>query len=156
MPLAGSLKPTHAQAARGLCAATILVIGAICFIGCASAPSPPSVTPGTFTDLLTKVEPSMSKHVVAIECPSAGHQATLTRSLDEHMGRGVYITIRQPDGSVDYPPRTVMQRVATDIPVTTTLRVYLRVIPADAPANSDAPFVFAASAEGTVKVPTPP
>lgn len=145
------------QTTRGrVLAGLVLALCATCFIGCASAPPPPSVLPAGFAAFPARIVPNLGLHVVEFQCPSPGYQAFLTRSLDEHMGKGVYITIRQPDPGVNYPQRVVTQQVATDVPTTLTLNVYARLIPFDAPADSDQPFAIAASAQGSVKVPTPP
>lgn len=98
----------------------------------------------------------MGEHIVEFQCPTPGYQPTLTRSLDEHLGKGVYITLRSPDPGLNYAQRVVTQRIATDVPITTTLNVYVRLLPFDAPSDSDEPFAIASSAAGTVPVPQPP
>lgn len=141
---------------RLIAAALLSAASAISFIGCASAPPPPSVLPTAFSQIPTRIIPSMGDHVVEFECPTPGYQPTLTRSLDEHLGKGVYITLRSPDPAVNYPQRLVTQRIATDVPITSTLNVYVRLIPFDAPEDTDAPFAIAVSASGSVPVPQPP
>lgn len=141
---------------RLFAAAAIAAASAISFIGCASAPPPPSVLPTAFSQLPTHLLASMGEHVVEFQCPTPGYQPSLTRSLDEHLGKGVYITLRSPDPAVNYPQRLVTQRIATGVPITTTLNVYVRLIPFDASDDTDAPFAIAASAQGTVPVPQPP
>ncbi|MFA6044521.1 MAG: hypothetical protein WC718_06015 [Phycisphaerales bacterium] len=136
--------------------AALLGACATSFIGCASAPPPPSVLPTRFASIPTRIVPSMGMHIVELQCPTPGYQATLTRSLDEHMGKGVYITIRQPDPGVNYAQRLVTQQVATDVPTTLTLNVYARLLPYDAPADSDEPFSIAGSEKGSIPIPTPP
>lgn len=153
MPSSGTLN--HSTSRRVL-AALVFMSCATTFIGCASAPPPPSVLPTQFATFPARVIPSMGMHIAEFQCPTPGFQASLTRSLDEHLGKGVFITIRQPDPGVNYPQRVVTQQVATDVPTTLTLNVYARLLPYDAPADSDEPFSIAASAQGSIRMPTPP
>lgn len=69
-----------------------------------------------------------TRHLVLVEAPTPGWQATITRT---HRGLDiddVFITLRRPDPGVLYPQVIVQQQLLTNVLTTRPVRVYARVL----------------------------
>ncbi|MDX2131448.1 MAG: hypothetical protein SFY69_05295 [Planctomycetota bacterium] len=106
------------------------------------------MTDGGFSGPSVQVNSQERHHVIVVEAPSPGWEATLTRVLPGPGHREAYLTLRRPFPGALYPQVIVTQRVLTGVPTKEALRVYARIVDHDAPARSDEPFAQAAEARG--------
>jgi hypothetical protein len=116
-------------------------------IGCAGFDAVPAHTRGAFEALPARVDSAGREHVAVFAAPTPGYQIVLTRTLPGEGHRDAYVTIRQPNPAVMYAQVVVEQRVGTTVPTDEAVRVHARLVPHDAPAESDEPFAEAARAE---------
>lgn len=97
---------------------------------------PPEIAAGTNTGPAATVSERLGKHLAGFECPSPGWGATFDQLRDAPQGwTHAFITLRTPSPIFVYPQVLTRQEVLLDVPVTRPVRVYVRTVDHDAPAD---------------------
>ena len=125
---------------RGWRSARAASVGVACaslaLIGCALPKPPPEIAPGTSTGPSASIGERLGKHIAGFECPSPGWGAEFDQLRDAPQGwTHAFITLRTPSPIFVYPQVITRQEVLLEVPVTRPVRVYVRTVDHDSPAE---------------------
>jgi hypothetical protein len=138
-----------APSARGIapaCIAGALVV--IGLSGCVAPKPPPVIAPGEFQGpgvSLTRSAPAGSvapRHVVVIELPSPGWTPTLDQVRPAFRAGEAYITLWEPNPAFVFPQVVTPVKVATPIPSSDAIHVFMRTLPYATKLERDDPGTY--------------
>jgi len=129
-----------ARVLRTLTTLHLVALWAVVSIGCAGSAPAPEIGSERPAGIEPRLDTQAGEHVVVLTCPSPGYLPALTRVMDAHHHRNVFITVRRPNPAVSYTQQLVEQRVATGVPAAVPVWVYVRLIAWDAAKDDDASF----------------
>ncbi|MDX2148938.1 MAG: hypothetical protein SFZ23_15590 [Planctomycetota bacterium] len=128
-----SRPPTPAGVVRRLLMRLGLLTLAAAAPACSSPPAPslPDLDGPSFTDVPLRHLPSQNNHVVEVELPSPGYQATLDHTSVEARGRALFVTIRLPRPEFAYAQVITPVQLATGVKASEPAFVLARLVPHD-------------------------
>lgn len=75
-----------------------------------------------------QVQSLNAHHMLVMQAPHSGWSVAIDRDERIAIGTRLFITVRRPDPSFMYPQAIVEKNLLTDIPSSTTLEVYVRLL----------------------------
>lgn len=105
-------------------------------IGCALPKPPPERGAGAFTGPAVSLGERLGKHAASFECPTPGWGAELDQLRDDPAGwTAAFISLRRPSPIFVYPQVVTRQEVMLEVATAHPVRVFVRVLEHDAPAE---------------------
>lgn len=94
-----------------------------------------------YTGPAATIDSAGRTHAIVIQAPTPGHMVSLDTTQDRLGGREALVTIRRPDPRYLVPQMIVEQRIGTDVPSSTPLDLFIRMIPHDSRENIEYVYV---------------
>lgn len=126
---------------RSLAPARLALLASPLLLAACGSNLPVTARTSAYTGPSAAIDSSGRTHAVVIQAPTPGHTVTLDAVRDRLDGREALITIRQPDPRYLVPQVIVEQRVGTDVPTSTPLDVFIRILPRDSRENTEYIYV---------------
>lgn len=145
-PAPATPRPTAARHVwrAAIIACTALGVSSVLMIGCAGLSAAPTVATAPYGGPPVTVVARRGTYVALVQAPSAGWKVRLDAVLEENNHRRAFVTLQQPNPAFVYTQALVEQQVATAVPDSQNLRVYVRVVPFDATHATKDPYALAA------------